>query len=185
MQTLHFPSKSRIAGCSLALALVGAMSSMTPVVAQAQGMALLTCEGRDSSTFSPGLTSLPQTVTATRNDTFACANLISNHPQLTGGIDRVVSKQQLSCSEQVGAGVENRTLSIQWNDGTTSTFVFTLAVVVQNVDGSTTTTETGSVQSGSFAGNGATLVTNIATNLLSNCSTGQISAAGGEILTIL
>lgn len=186
MRTLHFSSNYRVFCLSLVVVVAGAMLSTPAAPVHAQGLALLACNGHNSTTFSPGITNQLQDVTYVGDDTFACTPPAGN-TELTGGTVHVtVPNSPLTCSLLIAPGIEDRVVPYNWNDGEQSSITYTLAAVV-TTGGDIVITETGSVTSGLYRGYPSVLVTTLFDGILNNCGTdeGQVSVAGQETLTIL
>ncbi|MEU6973123.1 hypothetical protein AB0A71_36485 [Kitasatospora aureofaciens] len=169
----------------LALSLGSAVVTAAPAHASTAG---INCTGWSYTTYVPGLT---DTVRPTTVVVDGDLNVIDAHSPTgsclpvnstaTAGERDVTAQLDLSCNQLIGeSGVE----TIRWNNGTTSSFPFTAAVV----RGLSTTvlTETGTVTSGEFTG-GHVVETFTAANLdLLGCLTpgGVTSLNFATVLTI-
>jgi hypothetical protein len=188
MRTFNALEKCRVIGYGFAIAIVGAVSSLSVPAVHAQGVTLLECNGHDSTEFQPGLTNEVGQYSYSYEDTFACTPPASD-TEITGGKDAGTGSGSLSCGTYISSGPENRTLTYVWNDENNSFTIvnYTDVVVSTTLLGDTVKTETGTVTSGLDAGSTATLVTTIASGVMNNCGTaqGQESEAGQENLTIV
>jgi hypothetical protein len=116
------------------------------------GVLDVTCVGTEPTTFTPGL--LLTTQTGTIHSETNLDNCVSiSDPTLTAGSGVIDVTVPLSCLNNVSV-FGPRTETITWNNGQSSTLVFTQeASVVVGVQ--FTLTSTGTVTSGQFAGKAA------------------------------
>jgi hypothetical protein len=130
------------------------------------GSADVTCVGTEPTTFTPGL--LLTTQTGTIHSETHLDNCVSiSDPTLTSGSAVIDVTVPLSCLNNVSV-FGPRTETITWNNGHSSTLVFTQEVSVV-VGVQFTLTSTGTVTSGEFAGKTAVAQRVGPTPTLLNC----------------
>jgi hypothetical protein len=134
----------------LALAALTAVAALlTPVAPASAGLLDVTCTppSSDLATYSPPLTSTPQTVTATVTTQYGPCVSVSQ-PAVTSGSRTITLTGTRDCLELLN--VTSAILTITWNTGQTSTITGNR---VGNVVGAVIVfTITGTVTSGLFAG---------------------------------
>lgn len=136
----------RIGLVAALLALAGTVLVATP--AQAVGLDLQCTIGSASSTFNPGITNTPQTVTLTHSVSYTGCLFGGSVTGATYGFGPF-SAPGLSCTNVLTQNPGNSVY--HWNDGTTSTIA--ASSTNTNVSGLVTTVETtGTVSAGAFLG---------------------------------
>jgi hypothetical protein len=174
--------KRLVSPCLPALmVLLGVAFSLTPDRVNAQGLALETCTGLHSATWSPGVTNTPAPHTVTTSSNWECTG--------TGGLLSPASSTNtfdatFACTGLL-APVDGLVWTINWNDSQpnpTSTFSFN--VTVEAVDGNLViTSNDGKITAGRFAGSGAVATFTLLglAGLLDNqCNqAGGLTGAGG------
>ncbi|MEU4028056.1 hypothetical protein [Streptomyces anulatus] len=149
----------------IAMSLAGVVAAPTAASATP---ALVTCTGTTTVIFSPGVTSTPQTVGVSGQDTAdLCLSL--THPQLTGFIGPFSGTATQSCTSLFAGGSGAETL--YWNDGTSSAWSYTNSF--SNVNGTKVGTSTGPITSGTLAGATVTQTITFANLDLTACTTPQ------------
>lgn len=149
--------------------------------AQAQ-VALVTCGGSQTTTYSPGLTNTAQTVQRA-GQTLHTPCVSTAAPFTFSGSTSFTSTSVLSCLSLTSANTG--TDLITWSTGRTSTFSYNRTVTV--VQGQTVVTLTGSITAGDFLGSTAEeTITSVSLDLTA-CSSAQgiTSTYGVSELVIL
>ncbi|MFF8471976.1 hypothetical protein [Streptomyces griseus] len=130
--------------------------------------ALVTCAGTTTVSFSPGLTPVEQTVAVSGQDAAdLCLSL--THPQLTGFIAPFSGTATQSCTSLFAGGSGTETLN--WNDGTSSSWSYTNSF--SNVNGTKVGTSTGPITAGTLAGAMVTQTITFPSLDLTACTTSQ------------
>lgn len=164
----------------VAAALLSLMTSAPAAHAHEGSATLVACAGTVAATYSPGLTYAPKPTAVRSQAVVGCP--VSADSTLTSATFGGNSTGTLSCL----LGPAKGTLTIHWNNGTSSTASITsLAAVRPN--GNMVTISTGSITSGKFTG--ATVVTEV--TLLASKATacltpqGLTAASGPTTVTIV
>lgn len=164
-----------------AISMVGFVG-ISPQRAGAAAVGQMTCTGQENTTFSPGLTNTPQTVTITVNNSENCLSL-TNGGFRTGTATSTRTIPGISCLTLLAGGNPDE-MTYHWSNGLQSTFGFT--PTVNFVGGSPVVTQTGSITAGEF--NGAVAIGTVTLVAdLTKCSTpgGVTSASGAHTLNIV
>lgn len=155
---------------------------VVPVMTNAAHAGLLdvTCPvGTGATDYNPGVTSTPSLQQVTVNNQYGeCVSL--SHPNVTSGSNQNSFRLVLSCNDLLTAGPATNTIT--WNTGQTSRYSATTTVTT--VDGNEVVTETGSVTSGLFTGDGAVVVATLTDVNIAACLLGTpiTSTAGTTTL---
>jgi hypothetical protein len=153
----------RALASAAALATVAAVSLVTPLTAHASGLDV-TCLGSAGITYSPGLQTTAQTVTATGSNTYDLC--LSTDDTLDSGTSGGTITGSLSCDSLLTPSTGTKIY--HWDNGETSTFSYSRTatrVLAQSV-----ITFTGTVTEGEFAGDGVIEVDTGLTPTLLQCS---------------
>jgi hypothetical protein len=160
----------------LCFAAILVLLAATVSSASAQVLAV-TCPGTEGATYSPGITNTPQqsTVTATQVIGPCIGTGVGSVVWGTANLSGVATR---SCSANLQSSVTAG--SIQWSDGSSSSF-HTTSEVVTRPAGQTIILETNAIDSGTFAG--ATMTWTLTLSDISTaCSTSQgITALAGPV----
>lgn len=159
-----------------AAALPAAASTPAPAAAPAS-TAVVQCAGTEAITYTPGLTTVPQQVRLSAQGTLGpCATTAG--PDFSDGRIAFSGAGQLSCT--VG-GSSSGTAAITWTGGERSAFTYQGAVSLRP-DGVTVLVLTGTVTSGSFAGEHVVNTITLASTDLTAClSSRGLTATSGPI----
>lgn len=142
---------------------------------------LATCNGAQTTTYSPGLTLTTHTTNITVSGQLGPCVAISDLT-LTSGTYGSAFTRDRSCLDPLGASSGTRTF--HWSNGNTSTFSYNSTST--HVTGATVDTLRGTITAGEFAGATATQVTTLVDNLVDCLTPGGMTEAGGEtVLTIV
>ncbi|NOK16376.1 hypothetical protein [Corallococcus carmarthensis] len=163
--------------CFAKLAVFGAvLLSLYATPSQAQ--ADVQCSGTVNQTWKPGLQLLPRMVAYTNTSHYDQCN--TSVPTLTSGSIHVSASFNNSCLANVGPSQA----TLQWNDGSASTFTFQ-GVGVNVVGNAQVFVSLGQVQSGRFAGDQVVLINSFLSTAFAACATpqGLTSLAGSTTLT--
>lgn len=153
----------------VALAVLTACTAALAAGVQSAGAATVaTCLlGSGTTTYSPGLTNTTRTTTVHVHEVFSgCVSL--SHPTATSGTVDATLTRDASCTALLGGG--NAVYTINWNDGTSTTFNATEPT--ERVQGQVVVLGTGAVTSGLYAGSAVTH-DKVLTGDLTACDTPQ------------
>ncbi|MGW4806892.1 hypothetical protein [Kitasatospora sp. NPDC004272] len=135
-----------------------------------------TCTGTDTTTYTPGLTNTPQSVTVSGTIHLTCLSL--SHPAITAGtISGGGTAPNLTCAvlEQPSSGSS----TVAWNDGTHSAYTYSTALG-PGAAGTQLLTLTGTVTSGTFNGDSLVITVVFANADLTACdSPGGLTSRTG------
>lgn len=171
---------------SLAVFLVGLLSLGVAPSAHA-GALIMTCEGTDSATFTPGLTDTQQNINYAVAVSLSCPlGGIGAPAGLNSGAASSMSLLAMSCND-LATGPFPLPATYNWNNGSQSVVEFEL-VEGAIVDGSIVLSFTGSVTSGLGQGSlvDATVTLPNVQGILSGCTgSGLTSLSGPTTVTFL
>ncbi|WP_146616624.1 hypothetical protein [Kitasatospora sp. SolWspMP-SS2h] len=169
---------------SYAAAAVGAAAMLGALTAAPAHAAPLdaTCTGTDTTTYTPGLTNTPRTVTISGRISLSC--LSPSRPAITGAtITGGGTAPDLTCAvlEQPSSG----TSTIAWSDGSRSTYTYTTALG-PGAAGTQVLTLTGTITSGTFAPDSLLIAVVFANTDLNACNStsGLTGRSGPATLTV-
>ncbi|MGI5466963.1 hypothetical protein [Streptomyces sp. CA-132043] len=116
---------------------------------------LLSCEGKQTASYSPAMTNKEQTLTAGITESYD--NCAVAPAGVSGGVGTASFKEDASCLVTAQPG-RTDVIEYGWKNGKTSTVAFKVTNVVRAGTGITTVTSVGEVTSGLGAGSKATRV---------------------------
>jgi hypothetical protein len=141
----------RLGAVLAAFASLGAALALAAATAApASALGGIDCIGPQQVDFSPGITNTPQIVSiAIARRLGFCLSL--THPSITSGeiAPATLADVERSCTD-LSRPAPGQTLTINWNDGSTSTIAYDATSTY--VNGELAATQTGVVTSGTFAG---------------------------------
>jgi len=161
-----------IASLVAVLALVATVFVMAP---SASALNLAACTGSTTTSYSPALTNILQSTTATGTDS-ASVCVVPTNLALTSFTGPFTGTQDLSCTSILTPGSGTETL--YWNNSQVSQWSWTNDF--QNVNGIETGTATGPITSGPLAGSTLTQVIALTPNALANCATTGVASVTGS-----
>lgn len=169
----------------MALAVVAAAVGMvgaSPVPAEA-AINQVSCLGTEGTTFSPGITNTPQTITITVTNIEAPCLSLSDLSLRSGYAKSTRVVPGLTCLTLLAGGGED-SMKFTWNTGNTSTFKF--QPIVNFVAGNPVVVQNGLISEGQFVGSTAKGTVALVADL-TQCSqpTGVTSATGLHTFNIL
>ncbi|MEV7803004.1 hypothetical protein AB0O28_08665 [Microbispora sp. NPDC088329] len=174
-------ARRRVRAPSLALAVVAALTVVTPAAAnpaQARSSALVQCQGTESDAYDPGVIFQPRTFEITTTGRFTSC---LGGGEVTGGSYDEQFSMSAGCNDLLDGFQGARTVT--WNTGQASVIEGTGSSTA--VAGQVVTTFTGTVTSGPFAGRSVVqLITLPQPGLLKCLTTGFTGATGVTTLTI-
>lgn len=182
--TLMFSTRTFAAATTAALLAIGAVAAATPANASTSTSTLaptvLTCQGSEVDSYSPALTNTPKNIAVKSSARHTCLG-VSNPAVTTANVDFSILQSNYSCSSVLRNG--DGTATIKWSNGKTSTFQF--SGMVNIVDGTLVTTQTGTLTSGLFTGSAAVrVITGPQLGLLECAGQGVSTRTGTSLLTI-
>lgn len=119
----------------------------------------------------PGLNNTPQPVHVTVAETLRC--LVPTRLLLTGGTGDLSFTDPTGLCQSLLKPLPHVTRVYSWNDGSSSTVLYTRTELLVLPTGDSQVTQTGTVQSGVGAGAAATSVVVLASTALTACETSQ------------
>lgn len=142
------PAFRRVVAVVCGAVLFALFSAVAPAgVAGADTTGDVVCTTNSTWTFTPGIVLVPRpTVTQVHDEYTSCVSPTGS--TLTGGASDFIVEREAGCLEPVAVVPETRV--INWNNGETSTFSYT--VTVSSLPGLDVVTKTGTISAGEFAG---------------------------------
>jgi hypothetical protein len=131
----------------LLAASVLALTHPDPVQAQTS---VTTCAGTSQAAYSPGLTLVPRSTSATFSESYGTCTSTSQPAIASATTPPKTVVDERSCATLLNAPPDPVTQTVTWSTGQTSTFQYTRAIT--NVGGVSQITGTGIVTSGLFQG---------------------------------
>jgi hypothetical protein len=129
-----------VVACGIAL-----FSSVAPAGATEETTGDVVCTTNSTWTFTPGIVLVPRaTITQVHDEYTSCVS----QTDITGGASDFTVEREAGCLEPIAAVPETRV--INWANGKTSTFSYT--VTVSSLPGLDVVTKTGTITAGEFAG---------------------------------
>ncbi|HET7332997.1 hypothetical protein [Dyella sp.] len=178
-KTRGFATKLGTTLTVLILSLIAVGMPAAPVRAQGSGP-LLECVGTHTATYSPGVTSTPQSVTVSAKNLFVCPlSLVGTASYET------TFTSSLSCDSLLQQ-TPFTTRKINWGDGETSTAQ--LSQTGSNINGTFVVTLQGKITAGLYEGNNVVITVtdvNLLATLQNDCASSGVTSSGGpSTLTI-
>jgi hypothetical protein len=159
-----------------------------PLAAASSAAAAVTqvdCVGSATVQYSPGITNASQSVTVTNSTHYTCEQALPLPVTTYTGSTHSSHTTEASCTDLLSAPSGTITNVLIWDDGQTSTFVYTATAV--RADSTTTTTLTGLITAGRYSGSDAVLQAVFPNPSVLECGApgGVTSLTGDVVLTIV